>query len=165
MLDIALKYKEQVNQKFLDTWYDDRYKFYYNNGRSVQEEPDNDWNRRAFVSLNTSGEVIGYISYSIDNGSGSAYNFGAINFSNDKVTFGRDLRKVINDIFTKFNMYRMEFSVVIGNPIEESYDKVVEKYGGRIIGRRHEVVKLIDNRIYDDKMYEILRDNYLSAVR
>ena len=47
-----------------------------------------------------------------------------VNFSDDKWTFGMDLRQVIDDIFCKFNMQRMEFNVVCGNPIEKSYDRI-----------------------------------------
>lgn len=75
----------------------------------------------------------------------AAYDFGAINFSNDKLTFGRDLVQVIDDIFCSFGLERMEFKVVCGNPIERSYDRMVERFGGRIVGVRKRVAKLMDN--------------------
>ena len=58
----------------------------------------------------------------------------------------------------------MNFSVVIGNPIEESYDKMIAKYGGRIIGIYKEDVKLTDGEYYDLKTYEILASEYFDAV-
>ena len=54
--------------------------------------------------------------------------------------------------------------MVIGNPIEKSYDKMVKKYGGRIIGTYKEDVKLIDGEYYDKKLYEILSSEYFNAI-
>ena len=166
MLDNAIKYKEELKIKLMDIWYDDKYKYYFSsNWRSEFELPKDDWERRCYVSLDKEGNVIGYIAYSISRLTNSAYDFGAINFSDNKTTFGIDLCKVIDDIFCKFNMTRIEFNVVCSNPIEKSYDKMIAKYGGRIVGTRKKVVKLIDNQIYDDKIYEILREDYLTCVK
>ena len=60
-------------------------------------------------------------------------------------------------------MQRIEFNVVCGNPIEKSYDRMVKRFGGRIVGTRKRVAKLLDNQIYDDKIYEILREDYLES--
>jgi hypothetical protein len=50
---------------------------------------------------------------------------------------------------------------VIGNPIEKSYDKLIHKYGGRVVGTYKQHTKLIDNKLYDEKFYEIFRDDYI----
>ena len=52
--------------------------------------------------------------------------------------------------------------MVIGNPIERTYDKLCQKYGGRIIGIEKEETKLQDNKYYDVKRYEILRSEYVA---
>lgn len=162
MLDSARKYKEELKGKLLDIWYDDKYKYYFSsNWHREHTLPDDDWEKMCYVSLDKDSNILGYISYMIDRNVNSAHSFGAINFSDNKATFGTDLCKVIDDIFCKFNMERLEFYVVRGNPIEKSYDKMVTKYGGRVIGIRRKVAKLIDNQIYDDKIYEILREDYL----
>jgi hypothetical protein len=163
LLDNARKYAEEVNSKLMDTWYDDKYKYYSYNWHSRVEMPDGDWNTMCFVSVDNNKNVLGYISYSLDRAVNSAHSFGAINFSDDKITFGKDLRQVIDDIFCKFNLQRMEFDVICGNPIEKSYDKMVAKYGGRVIGIRKRVATLMDNRLYDSKSYEILREDYLKS--
>ena len=162
LLDNARKYKEELKRKFLDIWYEDKYKYYFSsNWRREHELPDDDWEKMCYVSLDKDDNILGYISYMIDRNINSVHSFGAINFSDNKATFGIDLCKVIDDIFCKFHMERVEFYVVRGNPIEKSYDKMIAKYGGRIIGTRRKVAKLIDNQIYDDKIYEILREDYL----
>lgn len=164
MLDNARKYKQELQSKLIDTWYDEKYKYYHMGGWHREYVPsEDDWETMCFVSLDKYKNVLGYIIYSINRDTSSVYDFGAINFSNNKLTFGKDLHRVIDDIFCKFNMQRMEWNVVCGNPIEKSYDKFVEKYGGRIVGTRKRNVKLLDNQIYDDKIYEILREDYLKS--
>jgi RimJ/RimL family protein N-acetyltransferase len=84
-----------------------------------------------------------------------------INFSDNKIVFGNDVRIAMDEIFTKYNFRKLTFSVVIGNPIEKQYDKLISKYGGRVVGTYKENVKLMDNRYYDEKYYEIFREDYL----
>ena len=124
---------------------------------------DGDWDNRHFVSLNSDGEVIGVIDYHIDRECDMATWFGAINFTDNKVVFGKDLAQVIDDIFCKFNMRKLEFCVIIGNPIEHTYDRMVKQYGGQVTGIRHKCVKLLDGNYYDDKSYEIFREDYIAA--
>jgi hypothetical protein len=88
--------------------------------------------------------------------------FGAINFT-DNPLFGKDLLQVIKDIFERFNFHKLSFGMVVGNPIEKTYDRIVEKYGGRITCIEKEETKLDDNKYYDVKRYEILREDYLRA--
>ena len=162
MLVNARQFKKELHDKFINTWYDEKYKYYHvGNWHREYNPPEDDWENMCFVSVDKDNNVIGCILYSIDRNINSAYNFGAINFTDDKLTFGRDLCKAIDDIFCKFNFNRIEFNVVCGNPIESSYDRMVQKFGGRIIGVRRNVAKLLDNKIYDDKIYEILREDYL----
>ena len=150
-----------------EVWYDEKYQYYFGgNWRSDFSLADstNDYMKRAFAVLNNNDELIGYISYSVDNELRIAQWFGAINFSDDKISFGKALRQVITDCFLKFGMEVVEWNVICGNPIEPSYDKMCKKLGGRIIGiRHHRAIDLVGN-IHDDKSYEILREDFLKAT-
>lgn len=73
------------------------------------------------------------------------------------------MKRVFKDIFEKFHFRKLSFSVVVGNPIEPQYDKLIKKYGGRIVGIQEAQTKLIDNKYYDVKLYEILEDQYYNA--
>ena len=115
------------------------------------------------MSFDTQGNVIGLIIYEVDRVYEIAFDFGAINFTDNKVVFGKDLFKVLDDIFCKFNIPKMEFCCVIGNPIERSYDRMIKKFGGNIIGVRKQHCKLHDNQLYNDKIYELFRDNYIKS--
>lgn len=164
MIDLAFKHEKEVREKMFDTWYDEKYMFYH---YSSYHEPyechakDGDWNSREFVSLDSNGNVLGLITYGVNRTHDYVDSLGIINFSDNKVVFGLDVAKVIDDIFCKFNMRKIEFCVVVGNPIERSYDRLVSKYGGRIVGTREKHIKLLDGKYYDDKLYELFREDYI----
>ena len=165
MIRPAILYVEELKKKYTETWYSDKYKYYHLGGwNNMIQIDDNDWNKHQFVSVNKKDEVIGYISYNVDRTSNSCDGFGAINFTNDVINFGKDLATVLDNIFTKFNFHKLVFCVVIGNPAEKQYDKLIEKYNGRIVGIYKEDVKLFDGKYYDKKMYEIMRKDYLEAI-
>lgn len=170
MLDVADKYVDELNQKLYNIWYDPKYMYYFccPHRGTYSVDPNGDWNGRNFVSINSDGKIIGYIHYSICRTADYVDDFGAVNFSDDpkdKYIFGKDLRQVIDDIFLKFNHNRLEFTVVEDNPIRKTYFKLVNKYGGRIIGVKHCVVKLINGEVANKVYFEILRSDYITALK
>lgn len=163
MLDNAQKYRDVLRLKVADTIYDLKYMFYHEGWSDEYNPSDNNWNQHEFVSLSPDNEVIGYIKYNISRNDYSVSGISAINFGNDKITFGRDLVQVIDEIFTKYHFRKLSFSVYVGNPIEKTYDRLVEKYGGRIVGVKKEHTRLLDGSLYDLKMYEIFQRDYLAS--
>lgn len=161
MLELAIKHKDQLISKMYDTWFKDKYKF-YNNANYYNEIviADNTCDLHQFVSINSKKEVIGFIEYNINRPNNSANELCIINLTNDINTFGSDCMTAIKDIFEKFNIRKLSFSVLIGNPIESKYDKLIVKYGGRIVGIKKDEIKLLDGKYYDEKMYEIFRNDY-----
>lgn len=156
MLDLAIKYREQLQQLMYDTWMNEKYKFWNCTNYSEKFElAENTWNYHQFVSVDKDGNVIGYIGYSIDRESDYVCGLNIINFSDNKAVFGCDAGRAIKNIFEKYKFRRLEFSVIIGNPIEKAYDRLVKKYGGRIVGIYEKRVRLIDGRFYDEKLYEV----------
>ena len=66
----AKLYEEQIKRKMWEIWYDEKYQYYFGgNWRSDLSLADNnsDYPKRAFAVLNNRDELIGYISYSVDN--------------------------------------------------------------------------------------------------
>jgi RimJ/RimL family protein N-acetyltransferase len=112
--------------------------------------------------LNSNGEIIGAIGYCILRDTESVCGLGIINFTDDPA-FCRDVLHAVRDIFERYNFRKLSFCVVIGNPIEKAYDKLALKYGGRIVGVERQETKLCDNKYYDVKRYEILRDDYIRS--
>lgn len=164
MLDIAQKYTDILKLKFSETIYNEKYKF-YNNGWCDEYRPsDTTWHTHEFVST-YKGEVIGYIAYSINRNEYDVCALKAINFTDNKIIFGRDLIRALKDIFEKFKFRKLSFGVYVGNPIEKSYDKMIQKYNGRIVGIKKKDTRLSDGNFYDYKIYEIFREDYLKSLK
>ena len=164
MLDIALKYKDELQKLYINTWHQEKYKYY--NFDSYWSNPtlrENTWDAHEFVSVDKSGNVIGFIHYEVNRITISVCGLGIINFTDNMFTFGKDVLQAIKDIFEKYNFHKLSFSVVIGNPIEKTYDKLVAKYGGRIVGTEKQHTMLYDHKYYDVKRYEILREDYMKT--
>ena len=165
MLEPAIKYKNKLEQLQYNIWFNEKYKYwncdtYYN---SMQIDTDT-WNRHQFVSV-FNDEILGYIAYNISRSDNNVSSLSIINFSDNKTVFGVDLCHALKDIFERYKFRKLNFSVVIGNPIEKSYDKMINKYGGKIVGIYREDVKLIDGQYYDRKLYEILASEYFDAIK
>ena len=164
----AKLYEEQIKHKMWELWYDERYQYYFGGSErhdfAIGDNSDG-YQKRYFAVLNDSDELLGYIGYSVDTDLRVAMWFGAINFTDDKVTFGKALKQVIEDCFLKFGMNVVEWCVICGNPIERSYDRICKKLGGHIVGIRHGRAKDLAGNVCDDKIYEILREDFLSIYR
>lgn len=165
MLDLAINHEEELQKKFRSTWFSEKYKFWTcTNYHEDYQIAENTWDNHQFVSLDSSGEVIGYIGYEIDRAYDVVNGLNIINFTDDKITFGIDVGNALRDIFEKFHFRKLTFTVIIGNPIEKTYDRLIEKYHGRIVGIQKKQVRLIDGEFYDRKLYEVFRDEYFQAV-
>lgn len=162
MIDLAVKYEEKLQELFSNIAFDEKYMFFNDcSYRDKYKASESTWNKHEFVSLDSNNNIIGYIKYGIDRDSLIANSLQIVNFSDNKVVFGRDVMKCLEEVFTKFKFRKLKYSVIVGNPIEKTYDRLTEKYGGRIIGVSLKEDKLIDGNYYDHKSYEIFRDEYL----
>jgi len=162
MLKTAYLYRDEVNKKMAEIAFNPKYMF-YNFGTYWSFDykiADNSWDAMQFVSVDKDNHIIGYLTAETDRVHDKIGNLGIINFQDAYPIFAHDLGNFLTSIFDKFNFRKIEFLVVIGNPIESSYDKIISKYGGRIIGVKKESAKLIDNKYYDVKLYEIFKRDY-----
>lgn len=163
MLEFAQNYKEALEKKKHETWGKEKY-WYYNccSYFSNIEIDDNTWSNMQFVSVDKEGNILGYLAYSIDREARFVDNLAIINFT-DNPAFGIDVMRMIKNIFEKYRYRKIEFFVVVGNPIEPKYDRLVSQYGGRIVGTFKEHFMLPDGELYDYKMYEIFREDYINS--
>jgi len=160
MIKPAQLFAKELKVKFWEIAYMDRFMF-VNDGYSEDYNPSNgSWGEHEFVSLSNKNEVIGYIRYGINQRSGVVSGLCAINFS-ESIVFARDLLQAIDDIFCKYKYNKLKFGVYIGNPIEKTYDRLIKKYGGRLVGIYIRDAKLIDGNWHDHKQYEIHCEDYL----
>lgn len=168
MLEPAILYEAGLRIKYQQTvLMNDRFKYWiggpYVSDLDIKAET---WERFDLVSIKDD-IILGYISFDIDRQHDYVSSVSIINFhTNEKdpgknITFGRDVLEAFDKMFTKFNFRKIKFWVVVGNPIEKTYDTFIKKYGGRIIGVSKDNCKLIDGKYYDEKFYEIFRDDYI----
>lgn len=163
MIVPAQLYSEQLKQKFWEIAYDEKY-MYFNSGYVDEYTPSNSsWCTTEFVSINKEGMILGYIRYEVDRWSNRAHGLCAINFSDDKVVFGFDLGKVVQNIFSRYKYRKLSFGVYTDNPIADAYDKMVKNWNGRLVGTKYQETKLMDGVYHDYRIYEITLDNYLES--
>lgn len=164
----AKLYEEEIKRKMWEIWYDEKYQYYFG-GEWRRDfslaDRDNSPCEHSFAVLDNGGELIGFIAYSVDLELRIAQRFGAINFSEDRLSFGMALKQVIQNCFVKFGMEVVEWCVVVGNPIEKNYDRMCERFGGHIVGIKHRRAKDMAGNPHDFKTYEILREDFLKAIK
>ena len=167
ILKLAYTYENQLQQLFKKIIFQEKYKYYnYSNYWTYNLKlSENSWDSIEMVSVDEQDNVRGFLSASIARDSDKVSSLGMINFYDINVVFAKDMYKFIKDLFLKFNFRKIEFTVVVGNPIEKMYDKYIQKYNGRIVGIKKQSTKLQDNKYYDVKMYEIFRDDCIHLLK
>jgi len=172
MIEYAKKYEEQLKQLFFDVDFNPFYKYSdVTNYREQFKLPENTWEYNSFVSVCNDPKdgikILGMIKYNINRLTNAVSCLYIIRFGGVKsrkepngYIFGKDIMTAIKDIFETFNFNKINFTVVIGNPIEKTYDRIIKRYNGRIVGIRKQETRLIDNKLYDTKEYEILASDY-----
>ena len=145
--------------------FQDKYK-YYNNGNYWYykiELNDSSWDKIQMVSVDEDDNIIGYLSACVCRSSNKVSAIGAINFYDLNITFSKDIYKFLTDLFDKYNFKKIEWYVVVGNPAEQMYDRIIKKYGGRVVGIRRESTVLHDGTYCDEKEYELFQRDYINT--
>lgn len=138
-----------------------RSKWYWSGGGlCIPDIPNNTYDSRNFVSLDSEKNVLGYISYRIDWFCMRAYQFGIIGFEDCSVLFAKDVYQTVIYIFEKYNMNAMEWEAYVGNPAIRGYRHLIEKHGGRQCGYYRKRAMLMDGKIYDSVAFEILVEEF-----
>ena len=156
MLVPAILYKDKIIEQF-------QMKFYsidmlYETGSnsqwcpSIPDEPDEGCFEYAIVD--SSKNLIGYLSYRIDYYSSNAYNFGLMSFDPGNPIIGKDLFNKLEELVS--TLHRVEWRMIGGNPVERHYDRFCAKYGGAkyIL---HDSVRDKNGKYHDNVVYEIIR--------
>lgn len=155
MLKPAQLYRDELNRKLIEHWYDPKCKYYFLDCQREFNPPDNTEWRRDFVCVNSKNEVVGYFAYHHDDVARSLSQFGLISFTADNnVLLIRDCINHINQL-VKEGLHRVEWWAVDGNPANVLYDKLIKRYGGVVAGRMRDC-HYFGGEYHGSIMYEIL---------
>lgn len=162
MLKLAYTYKDKLQITYNTVVFNDRYKYFNfsNYWDYTIKLSENSWENIEMVSVDKEDNIIGYFRAGIARDSDKISSLAVINFYDKNVTFSRDLYQFLIDLFEKYNFRKIEFNVVVGNPAEKMYDRIMKKYGGNIVGVKIRSTKLVDGKYYNVKMYEIFKRDF-----
>jgi hypothetical protein len=120
-----------------------------------------EWSSIKRVSVDDKHNVIGSLYASIKQPEHFVKQFGMINFDrNNNRTFVKDVVTFIDQLFMKYDFYKLRWSCITDNPATKLYYKFIKDVGGRIIGIADKEILLMDNKLYDVVYYEIHKNNY-----
>ena len=108
-----------------------------------------------FAIVDKANKCIGYVGFKIDWYASQAYNFGFISFDKGNIIIGQAIKEVLDMIICKYKIYRIEWRMVGGNPVERSYDRFCKKYNGTKYVL-HDAIKDRHGSYRDNVVYEIL---------
>ena len=140
MLEYAKKHEGKLKELFFDITFDLFYQYeQFMTYRETFELPNNTWDSNDFVSIHRDN-ILGMIGYRIKRPENSVWGLRVIHFGGKDALypyiFGKDVMTAIGDIFEKYRFNKLNFTVVRGNPVEKTYDKLIKRYNGRIVGIR-----------------------------
>ena len=158
MLYPAQLYENELREKLMLCWYQPKYDWYFGGDYASIQIADNHEQRRDFVHLNAHGNVDGYFSYEYSGVDKLMYSFLLIGFSETNSLFIGDILNHITEMF-KSNAQKLEFYAFSENPVNNLYEKVIKRYGGRKVGilRRH---RYFNGKYHDCNIYEILNEDW-----
>ena len=175
MLVPAITYKEEIEREFKKIQYTDKYLWYTGSIDNYDMEVKTEGDKFAFAIVDAKKCLIGYISFRVDWYCSMAYNFSLIKFvDKERILTDRGIQTYnmspimasaileVMRMIESFNLHRIDFRCVSGNPAEFSYwriMKLVEKSGK---WHWHEI-KFTDNirdtkgNYHDTIVYELIR--------
>ena len=93
----------------------------------------------------------------------SAASFGLAKFADEPWEIASGIKEVLNLIFNRYKLNRIEWFAYMDNPAFNKYKHFVEAYGGSIYGPLHQCSLLEDGELHDACIFELMREDYLKA--
>lgn len=165
MLEPALFHRKELLNKSMGTLHNKKYMWY--TGANYYTFPsvlDDISNHHQFASINKSNEVIGYISYHFSLSTKSCTDLNIIKYDNknyiSSVIFAKDVLSAIYDCFFKYDFNRIEWNCYADSPQINMCRKFIKKYGGHEAGYLHSNAILMDEKLHDTVIFEIMKDEF-----
>lgn len=156
MLCPAIAYKYDITNKFMEYYYSDEMMNYtgcfYSSVPQIEEENNDSMYQYAIVDGN---KVVGYFAYQVNWYARSAYNFGLFAFDKNNRLIGIDVYRELRKLINEYQIHRIEWRMVGGNPVEKHYDRFCQKYNGKKFTLT-DAIKDRRGMFHDDIIYEIV---------
>lgn len=156
MLKPAFLYKDEIYKRFAELKYSKEmflYTGYFGNSiPTIDAADDGLIYQYAIVDNN---RLIGYFTYQIDWYTSCANCFGLVSFDKNNRIIGLDAYRELKRIIAEYNLHRIEWRMVGGNPVEKHYDKFCKRYNGRKI-LLYDAIKDKYGNYHNDIIYEIV---------
>lgn len=164
MLENARLYQDELNDLMKSIEFDFKYQYYFSGRTRNNYYSLDDINSLYFVSTNPkTKELLGYISFTIDKDSNCAYQFGIMAFKFNSKTFVSDILELINNLFMKYNLNKLEWNCYEDNPAIKTYDRFCKLTNGYRCGKYLEANRLMDGKLHNSIMFELMRKDYLNS--
>lgn len=169
MLKIAYYYIGKLQSEYSKIINNQQYKYYNNseywNYNFELSDKGSNWGAIEYVSVDNDDNVIGFLGANLDRSINNVTCLRILNFKDKaNIIFSKDLMTFLKELFTVHNFRKINFSIVVGNPIEKMYDKYCLKYGGRIVGVFKDHTVLTDGKYHDTKYYEIFNEDFKKHI-
>jgi hypothetical protein len=158
MLIPAILKKEEIKKAFQSFYYTDDM-LYETGGMcswfpNIPEQTDDGGDIQ--YAIMDGDKLIGWFGYYIDFYNSCANCFGLFSFDRGNPVIGTDVYKEFKKLWNTYNLHRIEWRMIGGNPVESTYDKLCAKYGGNkcIL---HDAMKDRRGVYHDNVIYEIVR--------
>lgn len=157
MLKFAKLYEKELTQLYYNNITDVKYQWINCNYNGALEINNDDWNTIQRVSLdNETSNIIGFLEGRVVrscNKISELLIFSNANTLREYKIFEADLLDYMIYLLTNFR--KLEFSVVVGNPVRKKYHQFLKVVGGRVIGTYTKSCR-INGQLYDDERYELI---------
>jgi hypothetical protein len=154
MIQPAILCKEEINRLYTACYMDPKYDYFTVNNVSYFDlfikDRDEDYIQLVSIYCDV---VIGYFEAEVNRYSNKILNLFIVNFSSFNHAFAADLIRFIR-LLKNRGFRKIEFSMVVGNPVEAQYDRLVKSLGGRVVGVFEKSIKIRSGEICDLKYYE-----------
>lgn len=163
MLAAAKLHEAELQKEIASTLLDPYYKLWRGAWANINIELETStWAKTELVSV-IDEKVIGYFKATWDRAGGYVEGMSCVHFpeSRDttKMEFAMDMRNFMKYLVYELKVPKIAWSVYRGNPVEKHYDRLIKKFGGRVMGVDRYATK-IDGEWYDLKYYEWINDYY-----
>jgi hypothetical protein len=162
MLLPAALYKDEIQRKFQERFYSED--MFFETGDTTNWVPNisdcPDERNFQYAIVDPDGTLVGYICYKVDWYASCAYNFGLISFDKGNVLVGAAVKEVMRRLMCEYQLHRIEWRVVDGNPVRRAYESFCRRYGG-FIHTMHDAIKDKYGRYHDFIVFELLDCYYL----